>query len=71
MSKSSKEFVKNAFDEYRFKIKSLQMIKAELSRVDNLINIKTSAINNDSSSGKRKDTLDLYNEIIEKESDVI
>lgn len=66
MSKSSKEFVKNAFDEYRFKIKSLQMIKAELSRVDNLINIKTSAINNDSSSGKRKDTLDLYNEIIEK-----
>lgn len=66
MSKSSKEFVKNAFDEYRFKIKSLQFIRSELNRVDNQINIKTSAIKNDSGSGSKKDIFDRYNEKIEK-----
>lgn len=66
MSKTNKEFVENAFDEYRFKCKTLKTLKAELERIDNLINIKTSAINNDSSSGKRKDIADRYNEMIEK-----
>lgn len=66
MSGSSKDFVENAFDEYRFEIKGLQLIKAELNRLDNQININTSAIKNDSASGTKKDIFDRYNQKIEK-----
>lgn len=66
MSVCSKEFVKNTFDEYRFEIKGLQLVKSELNRLDNQININTSAIKNDSASGTNKDIFDRYNQKIEK-----
>lgn len=66
MSVCSKEFVENAFDEYRFKCKGLQLMKSERNRLDNQININTSAIKNDSASGTKKDIFDRYNQKIEK-----
>lgn len=64
MSGCSKEFVENVFDEYRFKIKGLQLIKSELNRLYNQVN--KSAIKNDFAIGTKKDMCDRYNDKIEK-----
>lgn len=41
------------------------LLESELERIDNQINIKTSAIKNDSCGGN-KDTIDRYNSLISK-----
>ncbi|MTP79704.1 hypothetical protein GMB70_13725 [Turicibacter sanguinis] len=66
MSGTNKEFVNSIFGDYRFKTKSLPMIKSELDRVNSQIKVKSSLVSDDISSGVKKDIYDRYNDIIER-----
>ncbi|MDB8552169.1 hypothetical protein [Turicibacter sanguinis] len=66
MGRGDKDFVDNIFGDYRFKVKSLPVVRAELGRVNNQIKIKTSSVDDGMYAGSKKDIYDRYNDKIER-----
>lgn len=66
MSRGNKEFVANIFEDYRFKVKSLPVVRAELGRVNDQVKIRTSSVSDDDYSGVKKDIYDRYNDVLER-----